>query len=113
VNVWSVFSDAAVNVRGKVIGIYGLLISANIAAWAWALIAFLALDVTHPENSRFRRVVNQRVKARGELVARITGHGAGLRRWILFTVCRDLAVHLGRAVPCKRAAGGVRNQRRP
>jgi high-affinity nickel-transport protein len=36
----SVFSDGAVSVRGKIVAIYGLLISANIAAWAWALITF-------------------------------------------------------------------------
>jgi len=34
------FSDDAVNVRGRVIGLYTILISANLLAWAWALIAF-------------------------------------------------------------------------
>ncbi len=34
------FNDEDVNVTGKVIGIYVLLIGANIAAWAWALVAF-------------------------------------------------------------------------
>ena len=35
-----VFSDSSADVRGKVIGIYAFLLTANIAAWAWALIAF-------------------------------------------------------------------------
>jgi len=34
------FSDESSNLRGKVIGIYVLLIGANIAAWLWALAAF-------------------------------------------------------------------------
>ena len=34
------FSDGADNLRGKVIRIYVLLIAANVAAWAWALVAF-------------------------------------------------------------------------
>jgi nickel/cobalt transporter (NiCoT) family protein len=34
------FSDEDVNLRPKVIGIYALLIAANIAAWLWALAAF-------------------------------------------------------------------------
>ncbi|MGO9430023.1 HoxN/HupN/NixA family nickel/cobalt transporter [Rhodoblastus sp.] len=34
------FNDTGDNVKGKVIGIYVLLIAANLAAWAWALIAF-------------------------------------------------------------------------
>jgi high-affinity nickel-transport protein len=33
-------SDGATGLRGKVIGIYGLLIAVNVAAWAWALSAF-------------------------------------------------------------------------
>ncbi|MDE1896436.1 MAG: HoxN/HupN/NixA family nickel/cobalt transporter [Rhodospirillales bacterium] len=35
-----VFNDGSADVRGKVIGIYILLIAANVGAWAWALIAF-------------------------------------------------------------------------
>ena len=35
-----VFSDTGGNVRGKVIGIYALLISANVAAWIWAFAIF-------------------------------------------------------------------------
>src|SRR5208283_611685 len=34
------FNDGATDMRGKVIGIYLVLIAANVAAWAWALIAF-------------------------------------------------------------------------
>ncbi len=36
----SLFSDEGGNLRGKVIGLYILLISANVAAWLWALAAF-------------------------------------------------------------------------
>ena len=36
----SLFSDDGTNLRAKVIGIYLLLIGANVAAWLWALIAF-------------------------------------------------------------------------
>jgi high-affinity nickel-transport protein len=36
----SLFSDRGDNLRRKVFGVYVLLIGANIAAWAWALIAF-------------------------------------------------------------------------
>ena len=35
-----IFSDQAGNVRLKVAGLYAILITANIAAWAWALLAF-------------------------------------------------------------------------
>jgi nickel/cobalt transporter (NiCoT) family protein len=35
-----VFSDEATNLRGKIVGIYVLLIGANIAAWLWAVTAF-------------------------------------------------------------------------
>jgi high-affinity nickel-transport protein len=35
-----VFNDSDSNVRGKVVAIYALLIAANLAAWAWALVAF-------------------------------------------------------------------------
>jgi nickel/cobalt transporter (NiCoT) family protein len=34
------FSDTAADMRGKVAAIYALLIAANVAAWAWALVAF-------------------------------------------------------------------------
>jgi high-affinity nickel-transport protein len=34
------FNDDAANVRGKIAVVYTLLIGANVAAWAWALIAF-------------------------------------------------------------------------
>jgi nickel/cobalt transporter (NiCoT) family protein len=36
----SLFSDEGVNLRAKMLGIYVLLIGANIAAWLWALSAF-------------------------------------------------------------------------
>jgi high-affinity nickel-transport protein len=36
----NLFSDEAVGLRARVIGIYVLLIAANIAAWLWALSAF-------------------------------------------------------------------------
>ncbi|MGH6748365.1 MAG: HoxN/HupN/NixA family nickel/cobalt transporter [Methyloceanibacter sp.] len=39
-SLWSIFDDSSERVRAKVIGIYMLLIAANVAAWAWALIAF-------------------------------------------------------------------------
>jgi nickel/cobalt transporter (NiCoT) family protein len=35
-----IFDDRSHDVRGKVVGIYALLIAANIAAWIWAVIAF-------------------------------------------------------------------------
>ena len=34
------FNDEATDIRGKVIGIYLLLVALNVAAWAWALMAF-------------------------------------------------------------------------
>jgi high-affinity nickel-transport protein len=34
------FDDTGENLRGKAIGIYALLVAANIAAWIWAIIAF-------------------------------------------------------------------------
>jgi nickel/cobalt transporter (NiCoT) family protein len=34
------FNDHATNLRGRIIGIYTVLIAVNLAAWAWALIAF-------------------------------------------------------------------------
>jgi high-affinity nickel-transport protein len=34
------FNDEAINVRGKVVGIYVALIAVNVAVWAWALVAF-------------------------------------------------------------------------
>src|SRR5258708_23901925 len=39
------FDDGANGLRGKIIGIYGLLIAANVAAWAWAVSAFHAYPV--------------------------------------------------------------------
>jgi high-affinity nickel-transport protein len=36
----NLFSDESVNLRPKVIGIYALLVGANIATWLWALTAF-------------------------------------------------------------------------
>ncbi len=36
----NLFNDAAGNVRGKVIGIYTILLGFNVAAWLWALVAF-------------------------------------------------------------------------
>jgi high-affinity nickel-transport protein len=36
----SIFNDGAGNLRLKIAGLYLLLIAANLAAWAWALIAF-------------------------------------------------------------------------
>ncbi len=38
--LWAVFNDASSNVRGKVTGIYGILLLFNVAAWLWALVAF-------------------------------------------------------------------------
>src|SRR5271157_2480598 len=35
-----VFNDGAADLRGKVTGLYAVLIAANIAAWAWAVAAF-------------------------------------------------------------------------
>ena len=40
-----IFSDSGSNVRYKVVGIYALLIAANVAAWLWALAAFHAYPV--------------------------------------------------------------------
>ena len=34
------FNDGSDNLRGKIIGLYGLLAVANIAAWVWAIVAF-------------------------------------------------------------------------
>jgi len=34
------FNDQAEHMRSKIIGIYAVLVAANLAAWAWALIAF-------------------------------------------------------------------------
>jgi nickel/cobalt transporter (NiCoT) family protein len=39
------FNDGATDLRGRIIGIYGLLIAVNVAAWAWALSAFHAYPV--------------------------------------------------------------------
>ena len=37
---YRVFDDEAENVRSKVVGIYTLLIAANLGVWAWALVTF-------------------------------------------------------------------------
>jgi nickel/cobalt transporter (NiCoT) family protein len=36
----SLFDDERENIRGKTIGVYALLFSANVAAWIWAIVAF-------------------------------------------------------------------------
>jgi high-affinity nickel-transport protein len=36
----AIFDDSASHLRGKVIGIYGILFLFNLAAWIWAIIAF-------------------------------------------------------------------------
>src|ERR1700689_2535649 len=36
----TLFNDAAGNTRGRVIGIYGVLLLFNAAAWLWAVLAF-------------------------------------------------------------------------
>jgi len=35
-----IFGDGAADLIGKIAGIYGVLAVANLAAWAWALVAF-------------------------------------------------------------------------
>jgi high-affinity nickel-transport protein len=35
-----VFSDGAANLRGRLIGIYAILLGANFAAWGWAFVVF-------------------------------------------------------------------------
>src|SRR5271154_6608890 len=40
-----VFNDSSTNVRGKIIGIYVLLIGINIAVWIWAFITFRSYPV--------------------------------------------------------------------
>jgi high-affinity nickel-transport protein len=39
-SVLALFSDKASGLRGRILGLYGLLILANIGAWLWALLAF-------------------------------------------------------------------------
>src|ERR1700677_1314651 len=34
------FNDKGHNLRARIIGVYGLLFTANVVAWAWALVAF-------------------------------------------------------------------------
>ena len=41
----NIFGEHTADIRGKVIGIYGLLIAANLGAWAWALITFRAFPL--------------------------------------------------------------------
>jgi high-affinity nickel-transport protein len=43
--LWSIFDDRGERLRGKVVGIYVLLTCANVAAWAWAFIAFYDFPV--------------------------------------------------------------------
>jgi high-affinity nickel-transport protein len=38
--VTQLFNDSAANLRGKVLGIYGILAIFNVAAWVWALMTF-------------------------------------------------------------------------
>ena len=38
--IFSIFDDKPVNLRGKALGLYTVLIAANLLAWAWAVIAF-------------------------------------------------------------------------
>ncbi len=38
--VLEVFNDGAGNLRGKLLGLYTVLIAANLLAWCWAFIAF-------------------------------------------------------------------------
>ena len=40
-----VFSDGAANMRARLIGIYAILVIANLLAWTWALVAFHAYPV--------------------------------------------------------------------
>src|SRR5262252_4603022 len=35
-----IFDDAPERTRGKIVGLYAILVSANIAVWLWALVAF-------------------------------------------------------------------------
>lgn len=35
-----IFNDSGTKVRGKLFGIYGVLIAINVLAWVWALVAF-------------------------------------------------------------------------
>src|SRR3979490_3119272 len=35
-----IFSDGGADLIGKIVGIYGVLAVANVAAWAWAFLAF-------------------------------------------------------------------------
>ncbi|HEX4571810.1 MAG TPA: HoxN/HupN/NixA family nickel/cobalt transporter [Dongiaceae bacterium] len=39
-SVFAIVNERATDLRGRVIGLYGLLIGANVLAWAWALWAF-------------------------------------------------------------------------
>jgi len=40
-----IFSDSSSNIRGKILGIYVLLIAANVAAWLWALATFRSFPI--------------------------------------------------------------------
>src|SRR5712672_519592 len=39
-SVLALFSDKASGLRGRILGLYSLLILANVGAWLWALLAF-------------------------------------------------------------------------
>src|ERR1700688_3217891 len=41
----NVLNDGTADLRGRIIGIYGLLIAVNLAAWGWALTAFRGFPV--------------------------------------------------------------------
>jgi high-affinity nickel-transport protein len=43
--ILKVFNDQGVGLGSKIVGIYGLLIAANLVAWAWALLAFHAYPI--------------------------------------------------------------------
>ncbi|MGZ7174186.1 HoxN/HupN/NixA family nickel/cobalt transporter [Burkholderia gladioli] len=43
--LFQIFNDSGSGVRGKLIGIYGVLIAINVGAWVWALVEFYAYPV--------------------------------------------------------------------
>ncbi|MDN7429111.1 HoxN/HupN/NixA family nickel/cobalt transporter [Burkholderia sp. AU45388] len=43
--LFQIFNDSGSGVRGKLIGIYGVLIAINVGAWVWALVEFHAYPV--------------------------------------------------------------------
>ena len=38
--IGNLFNDRDANIRGKIAGLYVVLVAANVLAWLWALIAF-------------------------------------------------------------------------